>query len=257
MLYPSAKVHKLAPVMLMPAWKRTIALTLTAALSLCWMLRAEAAAPQPQRTVPTLIVDAGHGGEDGGAVSLTGRFESQLNLEIAQRVEQLCGLCAVPVLMLRQADVSLADPDAKTIRQKKVSDLKNRVETVNQTPNAVLLSIHQNFFEGKNPHGAQVFYRDADSSQGWAELLQTTLQQYLDPANTRTAAQVPKFVYLMKHIRCPAVLVECGFLSNPEEEARLSSDGYQKKLALVLTVCSLAQLRGDALSEQYKGEVEN
>lgn len=235
----------------MLAWKRTLPLFLIAALCLS-ALPYSGAAERPGR-VRTLIVDAGHGGEDGGAVSLTGRFESQLNLEIARRVDQLCGLCAVPVRMLRQEDASLADPEAKTIRQKKVSDLKNRVSAVNETENALLLSIHQNFYEGKNPHGAQVFYRDAESSQPWAERLQSLLRERVDPDNTRTAVQVPDFVYLMKHIDCPAVLVECGFLSNPEEEERLASEGYQKKLALVLAVSGLEQVK----DLQYGGEREN
>jgi N-acetylmuramoyl-L-alanine amidase len=174
-------------------------------------------------------------------VALSGKTESQINLEIALRTDALCGLLGIRTKLLRTEDVSLADADAGSLREKKRSDLKNRAELVNSLPGARLLSIHQNYFEGASPHGAQVFYHGDEESHAWAEALQERLRTCVDPDNTRTAVPVPEFVYLMRHVDCPAVLVECGFLSNPEENQRLESSDYQKKLAAVLAASCLEQ----------------
>lgn len=225
---------------------KRLALTLLALMGL--LLTAPKREPPAQRVLQvqtkserTLIIDAGHGGEDGGAVAVSGTPESQINLDIALRVDQLCGLYGVKSRLLRETDVSLAGEETHTLREKKRSDLKQRVEQVNSVPGAVLLSIHQNYYESPVPHGAQVFYRPDENSQCWAETLQTALREYLDPENSRIASPVPEFVYLMKHISCPAVLVECGFLSNPEENQRLESAAYQKMLAAVLTASCLVR----------------
>lgn len=187
----------------------------------------------------TLIIDAGHGGEDGGAVAVSGTPESILNLAIAQKTDQLCGLYGVQTKMVRTEDTSLADPDADTLRKKKHSDLLNRVELVNNTQQAVLLSIHQNNYSKSSSHGAQVFYHADSESQQWAVQLQELLRQNLDPDNSRQATQIPETVYLMNHISCRAVLVECGFLSNHEEDQLLESDNYQTKIAATLTASYL------------------
>jgi N-acetylmuramoyl-L-alanine amidase len=181
-----------------------------------------------------LILDAGHGGEDGGAVSLTGCPESEINLAIVRKMDDLLAFYGVPHSLLRQEDISLHDSDAVTLREKKVSDLKNRVAAIQNTPNAVLLSIHQNSYPEQRYHGAQSFYAPTDGSQPLAQHIQTALQTALQPENSRQAKQIPDTVYLMNHIDCPAVLVECGFLTNPEEEALLRQDDYQKKLSVVL-----------------------
>ena len=183
---------------------------------------------------PVLVLDAGHGGEDGGAVSLTGVPESQINLTIVQRLDLLLGLWGRAPVVLRQEDVSLHDPSADTLREKKVSDLKNRVAAVEGTENAVLLSIHQNMFTDAKYHGAQVFYAPTDGSREFAVHAQEILRQVVDPDNERQAKPIPESVYLMNHVTCPAILVECGFLSNPEEEGKLRSAGYQLQLAAAL-----------------------
>ncbi|WP_209343388.1 N-acetylmuramoyl-L-alanine amidase [Flavonifractor sp. AGMB03687] len=184
---------------------------------------------------PVLVLDAGHGGEDGGAVSLSGVPESQINLAIVQRLDLLLGLCGQAPVVLRQEDVSLHDPSANTLREKKASDLKNRVATVEETEHGVLLSIHQNMFTSAKYHGAQVFYAPTEGSQEFAVHTQEVLRQAVDPANERQAKPIPDTVYLMNHITRPAILVECGFLSNPEEEGKLRSEGYQLQLAAALT----------------------
>ena len=183
---------------------------------------------------PVLVLDAGHGGEDGGAVSLTGVPESGINLAITERIDQLLGFWGAPPVVLREEDVSLHDPGADTLREKKSSDLRNRAQAVEQVENGVLLSVHQNTFTDKKYHGAQVFYAPTEGSRELAEAVQEALRAGLDPDNGRQAKPIPDSVYLLHHVTCPAVLVECGFLSNPEEEALLRSGSYQTKVAAVL-----------------------
>mgnify|MGYP005956602113 FL=1 len=178
-----------------------------------------------------LIIDAGHGGEDGGATSAAGTVEQAINLAIAQKVDQLAGLYGVPTLLLRSDENSLHDEDAKTLREQKRSDLQNRVKIVNDTEHGILLSIHQNHYSSPRYSGAQVFYGPVDGSQAWAVHTQELLRRTLDAENARQAAAISKDIYLMAHVRCPAILVECGFLSNPAEDALLCSPDYQLKIA--------------------------
>lgn len=186
-------------------------------------------------TAPIVVIDAGHGGEDGGAISVTGARESMLNLEISQRLNDLLHFLGVHTQMIRTEDISVYT-EGDTIAQKKVSDIHNRVKAVEQTPNALLVSIHQNQFSESQYRGAQVFY--AQGSQELAELLQSDLAAQVDPRNHRQCKQA-QGIYLLEHISCPAVLIECGFLSNPAEEALLRDALYQKKLASVIA-CTLA-----------------
>ena len=208
-------------------------------------------------TQQTLIIDPGHGGEDGGAVSVSGKSESQINLAIALELDQLMGFYGVPTVMTRSTDVSIHDPEASTLREKKVSDLHNRVARIEETEHAVLLSVHQNTFPDGKYHGAQVFYSNGELSQPLAQLTQETLRAALDPGNTREAKPIPDSVYLMNHITCPAILVECGFLSNAEEELLLQSGAYQTKLASALAASWLQWLdeegRGEGFSLQKGG----
>ena len=195
----------------------------------------------PQLRGTTVVIDAGHGGEDGGAVSPAGTVESGINLEIALRLDAVLALYGTDTVLLRTEDVSLHDPEARTLREKKASDLRNRAQRVEAIPNALLVSIHQNTYTGSGRyHGAQVFYADAESSGDLARHAQEILRRALDPENTRQAAKLPNTVYLMDHITCPAILVECGFLSNPEEDALLRTAGYQTKLAAALASALLS-----------------
>ncbi|MEQ2455138.1 N-acetylmuramoyl-L-alanine amidase [Flavonifractor hominis] len=182
----------------------------------------------------TLVIDAGHGGEDGGAVSHSGVPESSINLAISLKLDQLLGFYGEVPVLLRWDDRSLHDSSANTLHEKKVSDLHNRVELVNSIEQAVLLSIHQNTYPESKYHGAQVFYGKKEGSDSFASLTQTILCKTLDPSNTRQAKPIPESVYLMKHVTCTAILVECGFLSNPEEDLLLQTEDYQKKLASAL-----------------------
>ena len=177
----------------------------------------------------TVVIDAGHGGEDGGAISVTGVHESKLNLEIALRLNDLLHLFGVRTSMIRTEDISVYT-EGSTIAQKKVSDIHRRVELVRQTEKPLLVSIHQNRFQESKYRGAQVFYAKTDGSRALAERLQEQLAAQVDPNNHRACKQA-RDIYLMEHVSCTAVLVECGFLSNPAEEALLRDADYQKKLA--------------------------
>ena len=183
----------------------------------------------------TVVIDAGHGGEDGGACSANGVRESGINLEISLRLNDLLHFLGVRTVMVRDADVSIST-EGSTIAQRKVSDIRNRVKLVENAPNALLVSIHQNHFSESKYRGAQVFYAATQGSQVLAEALQDALCTQVDPNNHRVCKQVQD-VYLMKHITCPAVLVECGFLSNAEETRLLQSPEYQKKMAAALACC--------------------
>jgi len=181
----------------------------------------------------TLVIDAGHGGEDGGASDASGHRESALNLEIALRTETLAALLGIPTVMVRRTDISVCDEGLPTIARRKVSDLHNRVKLVSETERPLLLSIHQNHFSEAKYRGAQVFYAGDAHSRFLAEKLQEDLRLVLDPSNHRQCRPV-KGVYLMDHIACSGLLVECGFLSNIAEAERLRQAEYQKKLAMAM-----------------------
>ena len=179
-----------------------------------------------------VIVDPGHGGVDGGATSLTGKLESAFNLEISLRLNDLLHFLGYQTKMIRTEDVSIYTK-GETIAQKKMSDLKERVRICNETPGAILLSIHQNTFPDSCYFGPQVFHGAIEGSEALAKDLQKNLVQALNPGSNRQAKKAAG-VYLMEHVACPAVLIECGFLSNIQEETKLRSPEYQKQLVCVI-----------------------
>ena len=146
-----------------------------------------------QRTGP-LVLDAGHGGEDGGAVSLTGVAESQINLAIVLKLRDVLGLYGVDPILLREEDISLHDDDANTLREKKRSDLKNRVAVIEAVEGGTLLSIHQNTYPGSRYHGAHVFYAPTEGSQELAEHFQNSIKAALQPENERAVKRIPDTV---------------------------------------------------------------
>ena len=182
-----------------------------------------------------VIIDAGHGGEDGGAVSCTGVPESKLNLEIALKLRDLLSLLGFDTMMIRTTDRSVST-EGETIAARKVSDLKTRVNMVNKMENCILISIHQNHFTDSKYSGAQVFYANTPDSRQLAESLQSAFTSTVNPGSNRII-KVADGIYLMQHVNCPAVLVECGFLSNYEEESLLQTKQYQQKICSVLAAC--------------------
>lgn len=181
-----------------------------------------------------VIIDAGHGGEDGGATSCTGVLESSLNLEIALRLNDLMHLLGYETQMIRTTDTAVST-EGKTIAARKASDLRNRVKTVNETENALLVSIHQNLFADSRYSGAQVFYNSVDGAKELAQTLQENLVSTINPGSNRQI-KAANGVYLMTHSQKPSILVECGFLSNPQEEQKLRQAEYQQNLCCVFAV---------------------
>lgn len=182
----------------------------------------------------TLILDAGHGGEDGGASTAAGDRESDINLAIVLKTRALMVFLGEEPQLIRDRDISLHSEGAETIRQKKVSDLKNRVALVESIPGGLLISVHQNHFTDPRYSGSQVFFNGGEENRQWGELTQEIFRQTLSPNNNRKAKPIPDGIYLFDHISCPAILVECGFLSNGEEAALLTADAYQRKVAVSL-----------------------
>lgn len=182
----------------------------------------------------TLIIDAGHGGADGGASTDSGVCESGINLDIAQRLELIAGFLGTDAVMTRSTDEIAYPDEADTIAKKKVYDQKSRAALINSIENGVLISIHQNKYPDPRPSGPQALFGKAEGSRELGELVQQRLTECVCKDNRRVAAPVSDDIYLMRNAACPAVLVECGFLSNADEAAKLQTEEYRLKLAVVL-----------------------
>lgn len=182
-----------------------------------------------------IIFDAGHGGEDGGAVSKNGIKESELNLDIALKSAALADFAGLEHLLTRDSEHIDYPEELKTISKRKSYDTKRRLELVNSTENAVLVSIHQNCFPHASPRGPQVFYGSVEGARELADIIQGSMNAFLYPANRRLAASASSDIYLISHASCPSVLAECGFISNPEEEKLLKTPEYRTKLAVIIT----------------------
>lgn len=229
------------------SWKKCGAAALLVSVILC--SRYEAAfshrpALAVQQPPNRIVIDAGHGGEDGGATGVAGTRECEVNLAVSLRLQKLLQLAGHEPVMIRTTDTAVYSAGARTISEKKVSDIHNRVQLLNNTPGALLVSIHQNFFTEEKYSGAQVFYADDAFSRALAEQLQAQLRAALDPDNRREAKSAAGSVYLMNHIQVPGILVECGFLSNAAEEDRLNTPAYQTKLAMTMAAVLLQNLEG-------------
>ena len=186
-------------------------------------------------TRPTIVLDAGHGGEDGGAVGVNGVEEKALNLAIALHVQEELQHAGYPVVMVRDTDTAVGDTTLATIAERKRSDIQYRAQLVNETENCILVSIHQNFFEQSQYSGAQMFYSPNNTrSAALAEAIRQSVVEQLQPENTRENKQAESGIYLLNHVDVPAVIVECGFISNPEEAELLCDSTYQQKLAAAI-----------------------
>ena len=216
-------------------------LCILAALTLVWQCTGcvplhRAVFSMNHAELPLVILDAGHGGADGGAVSRDSAVtESAVNLQIVRRLASLLRFCGQNVSLTRTDEGDLSSPYAATIREQKVSDLKNRAAVVNDAGASVLLSIHQNSLPSHpQVHGAQVFYGTVTGSAQLAQGVQAALNQTINPTNEKVCKAIGADIYLMKEVRCTAVLVECGFLSNDIEAHKLCSEEHQKQLALAI-----------------------
>lgn len=183
------------------------------------------------REVPVVVIDAGHGGKDPGKVGVNEALEKDINLEIAMRLKSLLEQNDVLVVMTREEDKDLASENASN---RKNEDLRARVELLKETNPVLMVSIHQNSYPEADVDGAQVFYYSgSEEGKQLGTIVQESLKQEIDDGNHRVA-KANKDYYLLKKSVCPAVIVECGFLSNPAEAALLAMEEYQEKLAFAI-----------------------
>lgn len=186
-------------------------------------------------TAPVIVLDAGHGGADGGAVAQDGTQEQYINLDITLKINNMLKLCGYSTVLTRKDDNSIHDPDAKTIGQQKVSDIHNRLKIIESQPNCIFVSIHQNYYTDGKYSGAQVFFSgNNDKSSELAQYIQSEIITMLQPDNTRKIKQSGSSIYLLYHATVPSVLVECGFLSNYDETEKLKNEDYRNQMALAV-----------------------
>ena len=184
---------------------------------------------------PQIVLDPGHGGPDGGAVGVDGIVEKEINLAIGQKLRDLLVLNGFQVTMTREDDRSIHDEGVTGIRNQKVSDMNNRLEIMQKYPEATFVSIHQNQFSASQYSGAQVFYSPNNpASQTLAAITQRRLKEMLQPENNREYKKAGSELFLLYYAQCPAVLVECGFLSNSQEAHKLIQEEYQNQVAFVI-----------------------
>lgn len=209
---------------------------LSAMLYLTFMANFSAAeASSMPITQKTVIVDAGHGGDDGGAIGIDGTVEKDINLDIALKLEKILKFYGFNVIMTRTQDVMTCDDGLDSLRKRKISDIHNRFELMRKNPDAIFISVHQNKFEDSSQHGTQVFYSGNDErSKDLAEAIQTSVTLTLQRKNDRVVKKSGSGIYLLYHAKIPAVLVECGFISNSDEVKKLKDESYRMKLAILI-----------------------
>ncbi len=186
-------------------------------------------------TKSTVIIDAGHGGMDGGAIGINDAIEKDINLSIALMLKDMLLINGFNVVMTREEDISLNDEGLTKTSEIKTSDLKNRMKLIEEYSNSPVILIHQNHFTQEKYSGAQMFYGHLnDESELLARYLQTSIRSYLQPENTREIKESTSSVYLLHNSNNPIVLAECGFLSNYQEAELLINTEYQQKMAFSL-----------------------
>ena len=178
----------------------------------------------------TLVIDAGHGGVDGGAVSADGKKESDINLSIALKMSALSDFLGIDCVLTRDTDSDNSDSGSYSEHNSLVS----RAELANSIENSLLISIHQNKFPSELVSGAEIMYADTEGSRELGLITQDNMVSLLDPENRRVARPAPSELLLTSSVKCPAILAECGFMSNPDESRQLSTSEYQLKIAVVL-----------------------
>ena len=192
----------------------------------------------------TVILDAGHGGEDGGASNKDGLLEKDLNLALALAMRDILTANGVKVVLTRETDTLLYDRNVDFQGRKKMLDMAARLKIAQDSSDAVFISLHMNTYPHPSCEGVQVWYSDNnDASLELAKTIHSTTQEFLQPENDRPVKRSGSSIYLLHHLECPAVLVECGFLSSPSESVLLGDEGYRQQLAL--TLC-MGILRGIA-----------
>ncbi len=185
--------------------------------------------------LPVITLDAGHGGMDGGCSTADGKVEKNINLSILLSAKDFAEFFGYSVEATRTTDKSIHDKGVTGIRNQKVSDMNNRLAIFNQYPNSVCVSIHQNTFSDPKYSGAQMFYSDKNpDSEAFASIMQQSFVSYLQPENMRETKLCGDELFLCYYCENPAIMVECGFLSNEAEASHLTDKSYQKKVAFAI-----------------------
>ncbi len=191
-------------------------------------------ATEPEPSAPVIVIDAGHGGEDAGAVGVNGALEKELNLSLCRTLADLFRLAGYTVVETRTEDRLLCDPDTPKGHRKQ-TDLQSRLAVTESYPDCVLISVHMNTFPNDTCAGTQVWYsQNTPLSLALAESVQHKAKDLLQPQNNRKVKAATSSIYLLRHAKVPAILVECGFLSTPTECERLCDGSYRNMLALVI-----------------------
>ncbi|MDO5124881.1 MAG: N-acetylmuramoyl-L-alanine amidase [Ruminococcus sp.] len=184
---------------------------------------------------PVIVLDAGHGGPDGGCVSVNNMLEKDINLNILLSLRDMLHVMGFDVHCTRETDISIHDEGIVGIGKQKKSDMDNRLALFNKFHNALAISIHQNQFTDEKYSGAQMFYcPKVAGSEQLAMVMQKQFVAKLQPENTREIKPVGNELFLLNNAKCPAVMIECGFLSNHEEASKLESEDYQKQVAFTI-----------------------
>ncbi len=193
---------------------------------------------------PMIIIDAGHGAPDGGAVALDGTFESDINLHIALKIHDFLKQKNIECILTRSDSNSIYSK-GESIHEKKVSDIKNRVKIANDNKNVFFLSIHMNTYPSPSVSGAQVFYKPkSEVSERVANQVQDVLNLKFQPDNTKKIKPIPSNVYLFNHIENDCVLIECGFLTNQNDLNNLKNEKYQNEISKVISEAVIFSLLG-------------
>lgn len=201
---------------------------------------------------PVIIIDAGHGGMDGGATGVSGALEKDINLSIAHKLCSLAQLGGYNAIMVRSSDRSVHEEGITGVRKQKVSDIHQRAALAKKYPEAVFISIHQNYFPQQSSWGTQVFYStENEHSRILAQKIQDNIREALQPDNKREIKAAGNNIYLLNHMDNPAVMVECGFISNAEDCQRLLQADYQQQLAFKI-LQSVTELR---MQTETEGEL--
>lgn len=186
--------------------------------------------------LPIIIIDAGHGGEDGGAVANDGTVEKDLNLDIALKLNDIMSVMGYKTHLIRTTDTAIHS-SGDTIRQRKISDIKNRFAIMNKYDDCIYVSIHQNKFNDTGVHGAQTFYSpNNNESRVLADFIQKSISSQLQKENRRVIKKSGTDIYLLYNATKPTVMVECGFVSNDNELKKLKDNDYQNKMAISIAL---------------------
>ncbi len=204
--------------------------------------------------MPLIVIDAGHGGEDGGTQSADGTLEKEINLAISMKLNTLLTEKGFKTVMTRDGDYLIYDEGSSAMREKKVSDIHNRMKIVEESGSCILLSVHQNYFTESKYSGTQVFYsKNNPDSKILADAIQKSVVSALQPDNTRQIKESGTDIYLLYHSEVPSVMVECGFMSNEAEADKLKDEEYQQNMAQAIADGLISYIESNPEGETNNG----